>query len=146
MAYDGETVTATELAGWLGITQPAISQARWAVKAPSGGYFLKASVLAYAKMARSRRGIAETPADDLDEELTRWKIQTEKRKDSEWRQGKLREMCDAILVILRDDCARVRDAIAARPDAAEIVALLDQVRADVDGIEADDVVRAGDED
>ena len=134
---NGKLVSNVEIADWLDVS-PAATSVQSSLVKKGTKYLLKESIQSYCRHLRSFK--KTEVATNLNDELTRWKIESEKRKDAEWRRAECREMCEGLIAGLRDDLSRLRDMLAELKNP-NVTGAVEQLLQDLDGIQPDDIVR-----
>jgi len=119
-AETGIEVNAKELAEWLGVTPSAVTQLKAAgkiVPTPSGKFDLKATVAAYCRDLRARRGPSESK--DLSEQLLFWRVENAKTANARWRVEYGRRLIAAYVTHHGKSLAAFRDAIGGHAESME---------------------------
>lgn len=153
-----QTVSAAELAEWLGVSAAAVTkmkQAKRIVPLPDGKYDLKETVRAYCIEVRGKKAV-QGEGKDLQRTIDYWKGENLKAKNLRWRMGYGRDIARAIIEQLRASVNSFRQACERDATPAILEATLrlaeglrqinpDDVVYDVDD-EGDDELTATDED
>lgn len=134
-------VTQGELADWLDLSAPGVCTNAHVIK-DGNKYKLKESIQAYCRYMRGLKksdGAEVQGRVSLNDELTRWRIESEKRKDADWRRQECREMAEGLIAGLLDDVGRLRDVFLGRGDT-EVVGLLQTLMDDIAGTQPEDII------
>lgn len=108
------SVTGAELADWLGITPPAVTQLKKRgelVPDEDGKYDLRASIRAYCNNLRKRKTPKGEQTVNLEASLAFWRVENEKQKNLQWRVRYGQSIASAIVQQLSNAISILRSEL-----------------------------------
>lgn len=128
-------VTGAELADFLGVTAPAVTQLKKSgvlATDEDGRYDLRDSVRAYCSQLRQRKTPKGEQAVNLEASLAFWKVENEKQKNLQWRVRYGQSIGSAILAQLANAVSALRSELSGDSAACAAVRSLQDAIGRVD--------------